>query len=58
VEYDDTTMFNFEKLEVWNEAITLAGTICRLTKGFPEEEPFGLTSRSTLSPQLSTILRT
>jgi len=28
-------MFNFEKLEVWNEAITFADTIYTLTKNFP-----------------------
>jgi four helix bundle protein len=36
-------MFNFEKLEVWNEAITFADTIYTLTKAFPADERFGLT---------------
>jgi hypothetical protein len=33
-------MFNFEKLEVWNEALSFAGTIYTLTKAFPEDERF------------------
>ena len=38
-------MFNFEKLEVWNEAIAFADTIYTLTKAFPEDERFGLTNQ-------------
>ena len=38
-------MFNFEKLEVWNEAIAFADTIYTLTKSFPEDERFGLTNQ-------------
>jgi four helix bundle protein len=38
-------MLNFEKLDVWNEAIAFADTIYTLTKVFPEDERFGLTNQ-------------
>jgi len=38
-------MFNFEKLEVWNEAIAFADTIYTITKAFPDDERFGLTNQ-------------
>ena len=38
-------MFNFEKLEVWQKAIAFAGLVYRLTKGFPADERFGLTTQ-------------
>lgn len=38
-------MFNFEKLEVWHEAIAFADTVYTLTKSFPDEERFGLTNQ-------------
>ena len=38
-------MFNFEKLEVWQKAIQFADLVYRLTKSFPEDERFGLTSQ-------------
>jgi four helix bundle protein len=38
-------MFNFEKLEVWNEAIAFADTIYTITKAFPDDEHFGLTNQ-------------
>jgi four helix bundle protein len=38
-------MFNFEKLEVWHKAISLAGLVYRLTRNFPVEERFGLTAQ-------------
>ena len=38
-------MFNFEKLEVWKEAIAFADKVYRLTKGFPDTERFGLTNQ-------------
>ena len=38
-------MFNFEKLEVWQEAIDFADTIYTLTRTFPENERFGLTNQ-------------
>jgi four helix bundle protein len=45
-------MFNFEKLDVWRKSITLADVVYRLTKSFPQDERFGLTSqmrRATVS---------
>ena len=41
--YTPTIMFNFEKLEVWSEAIASADNIYRITKAFPGGERFGLT---------------
>jgi four helix bundle protein len=38
-------MFNFEKLEVWDRAITLANVVYRLTLSFPDNERFGLTNQ-------------
>ena len=38
-------MFNFEKLETWQKAIQFADLVYRLTRGFPDEERFGLTSQ-------------
>jgi four helix bundle protein len=38
-------MFNFEKLEVWNEAIAFADTVYMITKAFPDDERFGLTNQ-------------
>jgi four helix bundle protein len=38
-------MFNFEKLEVWQEAINFADTVYILTRTFPEAERFGLTNQ-------------
>jgi four helix bundle protein len=38
-------MFNFEKLEVWQEAINFADTVYTLTWTFPDEERFGLTNQ-------------
>jgi four helix bundle protein len=38
-------MFGFEKLEVWHRAVEYAGTIYDITRTFPEEERFGLTSQ-------------
>lgn len=37
--------YSFEKLDVWQEARKLAGTIYKLTKQFPDEEKFGLVSQ-------------
>lgn len=39
-------MFNFEKLEVWQKAVSFAGLIYRLTGGFPPDERFGLTNQA------------
>jgi four helix bundle protein len=44
--------FSFEKLEVWQESISLTKMIYHLTKKFPSEEKFGLISqlrRATVS---------
>src|SRR6478609_6035097 len=38
-------MFNFEKLDVWNEAIAFADLIYSITRHFPDDERFGLTSQ-------------
>lgn len=38
-------MFTFEKLEVWQKAITFADTVYTLTKRFPSDERFGLTNQ-------------
>jgi four helix bundle protein len=38
-------MLNFEKLEVWREAIAFADMIYQLTRNFPDAERFGLTSQ-------------
>lgn len=38
-------MFNFEKLETWQEAIDFADLVYELTQGFPPDERFGLTNQ-------------
>jgi four helix bundle protein len=38
-------MFNFEKLDVWQEAIQFADLVYELTADFPGEERFGLTNQ-------------
>jgi four helix bundle protein len=38
-------MFNFEKLDVWQKAITLADVIYNDTRSFPADERFGLTNQ-------------
>ncbi len=38
-------MFNYKKLEVWQEAIVFADLIYSVTKTFPSEERFGLTNQ-------------
>ncbi|MEY2427411.1 MAG: hypothetical protein QOJ40_296 [Verrucomicrobiota bacterium] len=38
-------MFPFEKLEVWQQAIDFADSVYRLTRTFPDDERFGLTSQ-------------
>ena len=38
-------MFNFEKLDVWQEAIQFADLVYELTDNFPDEERFGLTNQ-------------
>jgi four helix bundle protein len=38
-------MFNFEKLDVWQEAIAFADLIYEVTAKFSEQERFGLTNQ-------------
>ena len=38
-------MFGFEKLEVWQKAIEFADRVYEVTKQFPKEERYGLTSQ-------------
>jgi four helix bundle protein len=38
-------MFRFEKLDVWQKAVDFADRIYVVTRGFPVEERFGLTSQ-------------
>lgn len=38
-------MFSFERLEVWQKSIDFADRIYRVTRAFPNEERFGLTSQ-------------
>jgi len=38
-------MFNFEKLDVWQKAISFADLIYARTRGFPPDERFGLTTQ-------------
>src|SRR5208283_13666 len=38
-------MFNFEKLEVWQEAVNFADLVYPLTRTFPDEERFGLANQ-------------
>lgn len=36
-------MFNFEKLDTWQEAIRFADLVYQCTRDFPDQERFGLT---------------
>ena len=38
-------MFNFEKLEAWQQAIEIADSVYELTRPFPADERFGLTNQ-------------
>jgi len=38
-------MFNFEKLEVWQKAMAFADSVYSVTRSFPDNERFGLTSQ-------------
>lgn len=38
-------MFNFEKLETWQDSIAFANLIYQLTRDFPDAERFGLTNQ-------------
>jgi hypothetical protein len=37
--------YSFEKLEVWHDARELTKIVYRITKGFPDDEKFGLTNQ-------------
>src|SRR5262249_29621205 len=38
-------MFRFEKLDVWQKAVGLAGDVYAATRSFPADERFGLTAQ-------------
>ena len=38
-------MFRFEKLDVWHKAVAFADSIYKVTREFPIEERFGMTSQ-------------
>lgn len=38
-------MFNFERLEVWQKAVSFADMVYRVTRTFPADERFGLTNQ-------------
>jgi four helix bundle protein len=38
-------MFRFERLDVWQKSINFADLVYRVTKSFPADERFGLTSQ-------------
>lgn len=40
-------MHNFKELNIWKKAVDLAVTTYQLSKDFPKEEKFGLTSQMT-----------
>jgi four helix bundle protein len=42
---ESVRMFNYEKLETWQEAIAFANLVHSVTKNFPIEERFGLTNQ-------------
>lgn len=43
-------MFNFEKLDVWQEAIQFADLVYELTGDFPDQERIGLTNQMRRAP--------
>lgn len=42
---DSPARFRFERLDVWKKSLEFANTVYILTKQFPSEEKFGLTSQ-------------
>jgi four helix bundle protein len=38
-------MFRFEELDVWQKAVEHAGRVYEITRGFPDDERYGLTSQ-------------
>jgi four helix bundle protein len=41
----DKTMFTFERLDVWQKAISFADLVYSLSRSFPADERFGLTNQ-------------
>ena len=41
----EKVVFRFERLDVWRKAADLAGALYSMTKAFPREEMFGLTTQ-------------
>jgi four helix bundle protein len=41
----NASMFNFEKLDVWQKAIDFADLVYKHTRNFPADERFGLTNQ-------------
>jgi four helix bundle protein len=41
----NASMFNFEKLDVWQKAIDFADLVYKDTRNFPADERFGLTNQ-------------
>ena len=37
--------YSFEKLEVWHDARELTKMVYKITRGFPDDEKFGLTNQ-------------
>ena len=44
-------MFNFERLEAWQKSIDFADFVYTVTREFPDDEQFGLTSQTEESRQ-------
>jgi len=42
-------MFRFERLDAWQKSIELADTVYSMSRNFPDDERFGLTSQSRRS---------
>jgi four helix bundle protein len=38
--------YSFEKLEVWNDSRELTKMVYTITKGFPDDEKFGITNQN------------
>lgn len=45
IDFQPTAMVKLEKLNIWNESMTLVEQIYDLTKSFPSEEKFGIISQ-------------
>jgi len=42
---EEVYMFRFEKLDVWRKSVEFADRVYEVTRGFPSDERFGLTSQ-------------